>query len=298
MSQQSRRGSGRGGSRYRTQQSGPSSAVWMLGAVAVAIVILVIVRFALPRGGAGSKQDGQPVAQSVLTALTTIPASTFDAAGVGPKGQVVTPAGGTSTLWKDSSGKPVFMYVGAEYCPYCAATRWALVTALSRFGSFSGLEYMTSSATDVYPDTPTFTFVHATYTSSYLDFQPVEEQGPVQGQPLQSLNTQQSAYRTQYEAAPYFPGTPKGQFDYPFLDVANRYLWQGSLYDPQLFAGQLWPAISQTLHSGQGALSQTVLGGANAISAAICAVDGQQPAAVCQSTGVKAAAATLPKAQG
>lgn len=301
MPQQPRRGTGRGSARYRAQQRGPSSAVWMLGAVGLAILILVVVRFALPRNGPGSKQDGQPVAPSVLTALTTVPASAFDHVGVGPTkgtGKIIGPAGGTTTPWKDASGKPVFMYVGAEYCPYCAATRWALVTGLSRFGTFKGLEYMTSSPTDVYPDTPTFTFLHASYASSYIDFQPVEEEGPIAGQPLQSLNTQQAAYRAKYEAAPYFTGNTPGSYDYPFLDVANRYLWQGSLYDPQVLAGQLWPALSQAVHSGQGTVAQTVLGGANVISAAICAVDGGQPASVCQSAGVKAAAATLPAAQG
>lgn len=299
MPQQPRRNSGRAGSRYHTaaQRRGPGSTVWMFGAVALAILILVLVRVLAPRGGAGSTQDNQPVAQSVLTALTTIPPTAYDAAGTGPQG-LVQPAGGTSTLWKDTSGKPVFMYVGAEYCPYCAATRWSIITALARFGSFSGLRYMTSSATDVYPDTPSFTFAHATYTSQYLDFQPVEEQGPVAGQPLQSLNQQQSAARATYETATYFPGTPKGQYDYPFLDVADRFLWQGSLYDPQLLAGQLWPALSQAVASGKGTVSQTILGGANWISAAICAVDGGQPGSVCQSSAVKAAAALLPKAKG
>jgi hypothetical protein len=31
------------------------------------------------------------------------------------------------------------LYIGAEYCPYCAAERWPLVMALSKFGTFSNL---------------------------------------------------------------------------------------------------------------------------------------------------------------
>lgn len=292
-----------GPARYKAaQQRGSNSTMWwMIGVVVLAVLILVVVR--LTQHGSGlAKQDGQPVAASVLSDLTTVPLSLFNSVGIGPSGPnaVSVPVGGSSTLWKDSSGKPVFMYVGAEYCPYCAATRWALITALSRFGTFSGLEYMTSSSTDVYPNTPTFTFLHSSYTSSYVDFQPVEEQGPVAGEPLQSLNATQSAYRKKYENAPYFPSdaSAPNTFYYPFLDVANRYLWQGAVYVPSLLANQTWPTIAAAVHSGQGTLGQSVVGEANYISAAICAVDGGQPSSVCGSAGVQAAAAKLPAARG
>ncbi|MGH3290263.1 MAG: DUF929 family protein, partial [Trebonia sp.] len=36
-------------------------------------------------------------------------------------------------------GKPEVLYVGAEYCPYCAMENWPLIVALSRFGQFTGL---------------------------------------------------------------------------------------------------------------------------------------------------------------
>src|SRR5438876_6623085 len=47
--------------------------------------------------------------------------------------------------WLDH-GKPVVLYVGAQYCPFCAAERWALVLALSRFGHWAGLRPMRSTA--------------------------------------------------------------------------------------------------------------------------------------------------------
>ena len=34
-----------------------------------------------------------------------------------------------------ADGKPKVLYVGAEYCPFCAAERWPMVVALSRFGT-------------------------------------------------------------------------------------------------------------------------------------------------------------------
>ena len=40
-----------------------------------------------------------------------------------------------------SGGKPEVLYVGTEFCPYCAAESWSLIVALSRFGQFSGLQH-------------------------------------------------------------------------------------------------------------------------------------------------------------
>ena len=75
-----------------------------------------------------------------------------------------------------ANGKPEVLYIGAEYCPYCAAERWAMIVALSRFGTFSGLATVHSAAAngageaEPYPNTPTWTFVNAKYTSQYLTF--------------------------------------------------------------------------------------------------------------------------------
>ena len=71
-------------------------------------------------------------------------------------------------------GKPELLYIGAEYCPFCAAQRWAMVAALSRFGTFSNLSLTHSASADVYPDTPTFSFYQSTYSSKYLTFTSVE----------------------------------------------------------------------------------------------------------------------------
>jgi len=54
-----------------------------------------------------------------------------------------------------SSGKPEALYIGAEFCPYCALQQWRLGVALSRFGAFSKLRTVHSSSIDLYPNTPT-----------------------------------------------------------------------------------------------------------------------------------------------
>jgi|OSPMetMinimDraft_2_1075162.scaffolds.fasta_scaffold00250_7 hypothetical protein len=72
-------------------------------------------------------------------------------------------------------GKALILYIVAESCPYCAATRWPLTVTLMVFGNFGGLSYMMSSSTYVFPDMPTFTYRDVKYSSPYVVFQPYED---------------------------------------------------------------------------------------------------------------------------
>ena len=89
-----------------------------------------------------------------------------------------------SALLPTVDGKPKIVFVGAEYCPFCAAERWSMIYWLSQFGTFKGLTQIQSSSTDIYPDTNTFTFYKSSYTSQYVDFNPNEvedrDQNPLQ----------------------------------------------------------------------------------------------------------------------
>ena len=117
---------------------------------------------------------GTALPASVIKDLTTVPAATLESVGSGatyPKS--VSPVSAPPLT---SAGKPEVLYIGAEYCPYCATERWAMAVALSRFGTFSGLHGIHSSSTDVYASTPTLTFYKSRYTSKYLTFTPVEEE--------------------------------------------------------------------------------------------------------------------------
>ena len=92
----------------------------------------------------------------------------------GLPGAYIGGSDGGGSIAKGPDGKPVFFFAGAEYCPYFAAERWSMVMALSRFGTISNLTLSASTGSDVYPNTPTFTFVGSSYTSKYIDFQSVE----------------------------------------------------------------------------------------------------------------------------
>src|SRR6185312_6914517 len=73
-----------------------------------------------------------PAPQSVLTKLSGVSPATAAAVGTGGVdiGVETTPPN-VSVL--TSKGLPEVVYVGAEYCPYCAAERWGTIIALDRF---------------------------------------------------------------------------------------------------------------------------------------------------------------------
>ena len=71
--------------------------------------------------------------------VTSVPASTLDAVGDGSGAVTGQAHDDQRPDALTANGKPEMLYMGAEYCPYCAAERWAMIVALSRFGTFTGL---------------------------------------------------------------------------------------------------------------------------------------------------------------
>ena len=186
-----------------------------------------------------------------------------------------------------ADGKPEITYIGAEYCPYCAAERWALAVALSRFGTFSHLSGTHSSSSDVYPNTQTLSFYGSSYASPYVDFQAVEEATNQQVggayQALQAPTTAESALLSSYD--------PQGSI--PFLDIGNKYVINGASYSPQLLQGLSRSQIAAQLNDPSSPVAQAVDGTANHITAAICTVTGNQPSSVCNTPAITALVKTL-----
>ena len=63
-------------------------------------------------------------------------------------------------------GKPTFVYLGAQGCPFCAGMRWAIAIALSRFGNFSKLFYDRSATSDANVPTLMFNFSSSIFKES------------------------------------------------------------------------------------------------------------------------------------
>jgi thiol-disulfide isomerase/thioredoxin len=264
--------------------------------ILVLVVLLLIVQ--ITRGT--TTVHAPPVAPApgaVVRAATSVPAQDFDAIGAPQAGQPgETLLSGQGPLTVD--GRPAVVFVGAEFCPYCAAERWALVVALGRFGTFSHLGATSSSASEVFPGTPTFSFVGTTYASAYLRFAAVEEFG---GDPattskagfprLRGLDDMEATLLRRYDTAPYVPDSGV----LPFVDVGDRLVESGAGlgFSPGVFQGLSMAQVATDLGQPQSPVAQAVLGAANRLTAAMCAVTGDRPAAVCSSAGVRAGAARL-----
>ena len=264
----------------------------------VAIVVAFIVVKANSKPPASNTASNGPTGAalaSVVSDLTSVPASTTDKIGNGG-GQVnATPKPVTNGTPLTANGKPEMLYMGAEYCPYCAAERWAMIQALSRFGTFSGLSTVHSASVngagqaEPYPNTPTFTFHGSTYTSKYLTFTPVETQTNIPDKTtgtytlLETPTKDQQALLTKYDAPPYVPSGSQGAI--PFIYFGGKYIIAGASYNPQVLAGLSWSKIaSEVKNNPNSDVAKAVVGTANYITAAICKMTGNQPASACTST--------------
>ncbi len=260
------------------------------GSVAV-VLALVATLIAVKLTQSPAKPTAQAVAGAGTTAqvqrqVTGVPAATLDAVGAGTA-TGFNAVSGPPVL--TAAGKPELLYMGGQYCPFCAAERWALAAAVSRFGTLSGLSLIHSSPTDVNPSTPTLSFENARYTSKYLAFVPVEWFGQAAdpGTPfghayLQRPTAQQQALFTRY-----------GGGSIPFVDIGNRYVLPQVQYDPAALAGLSWPQVAAAMHDPSSPVAKDIDGAANVITAAICTLTHGQPGGICQSAGVKSAAASL-----
>jgi thiol-disulfide isomerase/thioredoxin len=258
------------------------------GALAVVVVVVVLILL-LGRAGAtgGPATPAAAVPASVLSAVTAPDPSVIAAVGKGGQPGELTRVAGTQVL-EDAGGKPTVVYVGAEYCPYCAAERWSVIMALSRFGRFAGLGEMTSSSTDAYPNTSTFTFVRSSYSSQWVDFQPTELEDRNE-QPLQSPSAQVAQVFQNVDKPPY---TADAQ-GYPFLDIGGRFALYETSYSPQVLQGLSWQQIAADLSNPSSPVTQAIVGNANYLTAATCASTGNQPASVCSSPTIRGIESTL-----
>ena len=251
--------------------------VWVAPAAIVAGLAVLVAAFLVIRWYVTPlppKAPSQEATVQIVSTITTLPASEFDSVGQGTANNLIKPI--TGTPLKGPSGKLEVFYYGAEFCPYCAAQRWPLIIAISRFGTFSGLQTTTSSSTDVYPNTPTCTFRNATYTSQYIDFRSVETTDRDRNQ-LQTPTAAEQQLVSQYD--------PGGTI--PFIDVANRYAMTGAMYTPDTLGGMSLRAVADALKDPSSTQARAIIGSANLTTAAICKANADQPGTVCSSSAIQ-----------
>jgi hypothetical protein len=249
-------------------------AIGAVVAVAIVVAVLVVVSVLAPKKTSGGSAA---LDTAVAKTLTGIPASVFDTVGVGAGAS--NPPKPISAPPLTADGKPRVLYVGAEYCPYCAAERWAMAVALSKFGTFTGLRGIHSSSSDAFPSTPTLTFYKTGYQSKYLVFTPVETTTEDRNTPLQKTTAAQEALLSKYDAPPYVSQGSTGAI--PFIDFGNKYLVSGASYSPEVLQGKTWSEVAAALSNPADPVSQGAVGAANKMTAAICKLTNNQPASAC-----------------
>jgi hypothetical protein len=247
----------------------------------VVVVLAIVLTFVFIKLGNNSSGGGSA---SVVNNVTGVPPGTLNTVGIGSLSGAL-PIKAVSNTPLTSGGKPEMLYIGAEFCPYCAAMRWSMAVALNRFGTLSPLHGIYSSSTDVDPHTATLTFYKSSYSSKYLAFTPVENETITHAQ-LQPTTAAQQALWQKY-------GATANGLGYPFIDIGNKYVITGPLFDPAVLAGMSWSQVAAALHNPSSKVAQAADGAANLITAAICKTTSGQPAGVCTAPGVVKASGSL-----
>jgi len=262
----------------------------LIASGSVVAVLAIVLAFVVVKLNSTPASDNSPngptgaALASVVSGVTSVPASTLDKVGTGG-GAVTAKPTTISGSALTANGKPEVLYMGAEYCPFCAAERWAMIVALSRFGTFSGLATVHSAAAngagDAEPDpnTPTWTFLHAKYTSQYLTFSTVELQTNIPDRSTGTYTNLQTPTSAQEALINKYDSANGGAI--PFVDFGNKYLISGASYNAGVLAGLSWATIAADLSNPSSPVAQAVDGTANYITAALCQLTGNQPASAC-----------------
>jgi hypothetical protein len=223
---------------------------------------------------------------SYYEAAVTVANSTL--AAVGLPATVAIPTKITPSL-STVGTNGVVSYVGAEYCPYCALQRWALLVALSKFGTFTSLDkQVLSSSSDVYPHLASWSFAGAKYKSAYFTFDPTESNSstPSSGGGYQPLEKMSSAQRLAYNRY-----NPQGEL--PFVDVGNHYVTLGASASPSVLEGLSLSAIGSDLSNPRSPVAQAIDGTANYLIAAICTMAQKAVPPICSTLTSRVTAKVL-----
>ncbi len=179
---------------------------------------------------------------------------------------------------KRQGGKSLVFFMGAGFCPFCAAERWAIVNALSNFGRWEGLVDDKSAGQDEkYLNIPTVSFARATYTSDLVEFVG-RETADRNFEPLQELGEKD------YEILDTF--NPDQII--PFLLIDGQFMQVGAGYSPQLLEGMDHAKVKKELADPNSAVGKAMRAEIDNITALICkSVGGKAGGAACGSENVK-----------
>jgi hypothetical protein len=251
-------------------------AMRILGSVvAVAVVIAVVAVVAITHKTKNSASGNRIAAlSSVSNAVTHVSDATLNQVGDGAVQAHPTAVTGQPPL--TANGKPELLYIGAEFCPFCAVERWAIAESLSKFGTLSNLSEVRSANTD--GNYASLDFYKSSYTSKYLTFTPVENEDRNRKQ-LQAVSSAQ---------AKLWNTLDQGRPSFPFLDFGNKLaITLGSPLNPSVLGTMTQQQIAQQLDNPSTAVAKAIGGEANDITASICTMTNNKPSSVCSASVIK-----------
>lgn len=183
---------------------------------------------------------------------------------------------------KRPTGKSLVFFMGAGFCPYCAAERWAIISALSKFGILEGIVEDSSAGHDEkYLNIPTLSFARARYESKLVEFIG-RETADRNFEPLQELDDKDYQILDTFNPDQIIP----------FLLIDGQFMQVGSGYSPQLLEGLDHTKVMAALADANSAVGKAIDSEANNIVAMICKSIGGK-AEVCSSDSIRALIAKI-----
>jgi hypothetical protein len=161
---------------------------------------------------------------------------------------------------KRDSGKSLVFFMGAGFCPFCAAERWAVVEALKNFGTWEGLvEDKSAGHDEKYLNVPTLNFARAKYSSEHVEFVG-RETADRNFEPLQELDTKD------YEILDTF--NPDQII--PFLLVDGQFMQVGAGYSPKLIEGMDHAKVRAEIENASSEVGKAIRDEVDNIVALVC----------------------------
>jgi hypothetical protein len=177
---------------------------------------------------------------------------------------------------KIPSGKSLVYFMGAGFCPFCAAERWAIVKALERFGKWEGLvEDKSAGHDEKYLNVPTFNLARAKYSSEHVEFAG-KETADRNFEPLQELGDSDFEILDMYNPDQMIP----------FLLLDGQYMQVGAGFSPELIQNMSHEQVQTELGKPDSALGKAIQAEIDNITALVCKSTGGTEEA-CSSDHVK-----------
>src|SRR5579872_409260 len=241
--------------RTRRRWRGKSSLRYGGAGLALAVVVALFVYYGRQEASGGS---GVAVASALGPMTASVPSGS-----TGNFQRVSTPL--------QQGSKAVLLFIGAQYCPFCGAERWAVVKALGRFGTWSHLSQGHSSSGEAgFNSLPTFDLLRSRYTSRYVIFDH-KDVADNAGNTLQKLDAQEQRLFNSYDSSGSIP-----------LVYVDGYAMTGSDYSPAELQGKSFSDVQRQLQqNGKAIYVKDVNAEANLLTAFLCRADGNHPARVC-----------------